>query len=247
MLVVPVIDLQAGRAVHGRGGRRTEYAPILSVLADRPDPIALARGVIRSLGLREIYLADLDAIAGNPPAWSLVQTLVTEGVHLWLDAGVGRCEQVEAATERLTDHVDLVLGLETLTDLQAVDRALSAFGPQRTIVSLDLDAGRPRTPIRRWQDVEVLEIARELLTLGVRRLIVLDIRRVGGGTGTGTEALIQQLRHEDAGLQICCGGGLANLAQISTLARQGADAVLLATTLHEGRIGRAEVDQIRRY
>ena len=57
MLVVPVIDLQAGRAVHGRGGCRAAYLPVRSVLTDRPDPVALARGVIGQLGLRQIYLA----------------------------------------------------------------------------------------------------------------------------------------------------------------------------------------------
>ncbi len=90
MLVLPVIDLQAGAAVHGRAGKRAAYRPIESVLSPSSDPLELARGIIDRLGLLQVYLADLDAIGGGQPAWHIYQNLVELGFQLWLDAGVAR-------------------------------------------------------------------------------------------------------------------------------------------------------------
>ena len=66
MRIIPVLDLQGGQAVHAIAGDRAHYRPIQSVLHEGPDPIGLARAYRDSLGLRDLYLADLDAIAGAP-------------------------------------------------------------------------------------------------------------------------------------------------------------------------------------
>jgi phosphoribosylformimino-5-aminoimidazole carboxamide ribotide isomerase len=241
MFVLPVLDLQRGVAVHGRGGRRDEYRPVQSVLAPSADPIDLARGVVRHLGLNQLYVADLDAIAGQPPAWSIHQALVDLGLHLWLDVGATRSEQVGALLERLGERVTVVVGLETLSSPADLQGMLECYGGDRLVVSLDLDDGVPRTRIAPWQHDAALTVAWHLIDLGTRRMILLDLSRVGMNGGTGTERLLNELRAESAELEIVCGGGIRDAQALHKLARQGCDGVLLATALHEGRIGRAEV------
>ena len=66
MRVVPVIDLKDGTAVHAVRGERERYRPVRSALArEDGDPLALARAFRSTLGLDELYVADLDAIAGE--------------------------------------------------------------------------------------------------------------------------------------------------------------------------------------
>ena len=66
--VIPVLDLKNGRAVAAFAGQRDHYQPVRSILHATSNPLDLARAIRETLGLRTLYLADLDAIAGNAPA-----------------------------------------------------------------------------------------------------------------------------------------------------------------------------------
>src|SRR5205085_9347687 len=61
-MLLPVIDLMQGEVVHGIAGRREEYRPIVSILAESTKPLAVARAFREEFGFNELYLADLDAI-----------------------------------------------------------------------------------------------------------------------------------------------------------------------------------------
>ena len=66
MRVIPVIDLKGGVAVHAVRGERERYRPLRSRIAEGSDPVELTRAVRERFGLDELYVADLDAIAGGP-------------------------------------------------------------------------------------------------------------------------------------------------------------------------------------
>src|SRR5437763_9801240 len=91
--VVPVLDLQGGVVVRGVAGRRREYRPVVSRLTDSCDPADVAAAFVRHFGLRELYVADLDAIAGSPPALATYAALHALGCSLWVDAGLRGAEQ----------------------------------------------------------------------------------------------------------------------------------------------------------
>ena len=59
--VIPVIDILNGVAVHAIRGERSNYKPLQSSLFKSADPVDVA-GVFKTLGFRELYVADLDAI-----------------------------------------------------------------------------------------------------------------------------------------------------------------------------------------
>ena len=84
------------------------------------------------------------------------------------------------------------------------------------------------------------------MRLGVQRLILLDVSRVGSGTGPGTVELLRDLRERDAHAQIVCGGGIRGWDQIEMLGRAGCNGVLIATALHTGQIGEGEVRRAER-
>ena len=91
MRVIGVVDLRGGLAVHARGGVRGQYAPVDMIAGsriDRGDPLALARAYIVRFGLKELYIADLDAILTRPPQDTVIAALAALGTPLWVDAGV---------------------------------------------------------------------------------------------------------------------------------------------------------------
>src|SRR4051812_6341099 len=87
MRLVGVIDLLGGVVVHAIAGQRHTYRPLVSPLCRGADPIEVA-GALVSLGLHELYVADLDAITGAEPAWDILARLRQLDVCLWVDAGV---------------------------------------------------------------------------------------------------------------------------------------------------------------
>src|SRR5262245_48698146 len=108
--LIPVIDLQGGRVVRGVGGRRDEYRPVVSRLTDSAEPLAVARAFRDAFEVDEVYIADLDAIAGRPPACPLYATLAREGMALWVDAGIVRAADAACLTGAGVGRV--VAGLE---------------------------------------------------------------------------------------------------------------------------------------
>src|SRR5438270_9099039 len=83
MRVIPVLDLKDGEVVRGIAGRRQEYRPIRSRLCDSSRPVDVAGAFRERLNLRDVYLADLNAIAGEPPALKTYAEILALALRLW--------------------------------------------------------------------------------------------------------------------------------------------------------------------
>jgi phosphoribosylformimino-5-aminoimidazole carboxamide ribotide isomerase len=242
MRILPVLDLLHGQVVRGVAGRRQDYQPVVSRLTWSSQPLDVARAFRDQLGLAELYVADLDAIAGKEPAWPTFAALGEAGFHLWVDAGVR-----DAASGRLlAEHVaGVVAGLETLTGSATLAELVHILGG-RLVFSLDLRDGIPLGQTTAWQGTDAWSIAAQAIALGVRRLLALDLTRVGVHTGTGTEALCERLVGVYPDVEVWAGGGIRGLADLRRLRQQGVQAVLVASALHEGLLTRSELDALRR-
>jgi phosphoribosylformimino-5-aminoimidazole carboxamide ribotide isomerase len=248
VFVLPVIDLKQGSAVAGIAGDRDSYQPLQSVLAADALPETVAAAYAQRLRLQQVYLADLDAIGGEEPAWDVYRRVGQNGVRLWIDAGIANRHQAAVMFSRAGSDlpVELIVGLESLTSHESLQGILNHAGSQRVVVSLDLMRGRTWTRVGAWQNCPPSQVAGDLLRMGVRRLILLDVSRVGTGTGTGTVKLLRDIRSKDAHVQLICGGGVNSLKQIDELAGEGCDGVLLASALHSGRLGAEELCRVQR-
>jgi len=246
MKIIPVVDLMKGRVVRGKGGHREQYRPLSdSALCDDPTLDAIARGVRDRLGLERLYVADLDAIENRKPNWDGLHRLCSHGLKLWLDAGCATVEDAERIVECFDNRVDVVLGLESIASPHVVAEVASAIGHDRTILSVDLIDGRPLCLAEQWVGASAYEIAMELIReAGVRRLILLDLRRVGMQSGPGTLPLFRQLRALPYELELVCGGGFSTLQQLHDFRDRGGDGVLLATLLHQGVVGPREIARL---
>jgi phosphoribosylformimino-5-aminoimidazole carboxamide ribotide isomerase len=112
------------------------------------------------------------------------------------------------------------------------------FGPERIVFSLDLLAGQAMGSLTGWRSREPLEIAREAMAAGVRRMIVLDLARVGVRGGLGTLDLCRVLSAADPRLELITGGGIRGTDDLRELRDAGVDAALVASALHDGSLTR---------
>ncbi|MCG3145643.1 MAG: hypothetical protein HONDAALG_03278 [Gammaproteobacteria bacterium] len=222
MEIIPVIDLKGGLVVHARRGDRRHYAPLASRLCSSNEPLTVARALVALGTVGTLYVADLDAITGAGDHGAVLRSLLEAmpQVDIWLDAGYTTPEQIKrVASARITP----VLGSESITCLTHYHH-LRTSAPD-AVLSLD----------RRGEQVlGPAELARRA-TLWPRRVIHLDLARVGSAEGPDVAA-IRRMHARSPATALYAGGGVRGVDDLRALGLAGARGALIATSLHEGRI-----------
>ncbi len=240
--VIGVLDIRRGQAVHGVAGRRADYQPLRSVLHPTSNPIELARSFHDALTLRTLYVADLDAIEGGDPQLAIYRRLSGLLLQVWIDAGIRDATSAGRLIDLDCPEITIVAGLETIGGPQELAAVLGRAGAERVVFSLDLDDGRPRAADpNAWATADPFELARGAIEHGVRRLLILDLSRVGTGLGTGTADLMIRIRAACPGVDVFVGGGISRVEEIGRIRDAGSRGVLLGSALHDGRIGPREL------
>lgn len=256
--LIGVLDLLGGRAVHARAGHRASYMPVQTragSFVEPGDAAAIANTYVKTLGITELYVADLDAIlgrrAGTPgrsdagakgvhgPHDTLVAAIATLGAPLWLDDGISSIELARRALALGAAHV--VVGLETLRSYGDLEEICASVGAARVAFSLDLRNGQPIVSSDGIPAGEPAHIvAARAAAAGAGAIIVIDVARVGTGTGPDLD-VIARVRETTSGLRLLAGGGVRGFDDLAQLAAIGCDAALVATALHDGRLTAADV------
>jgi phosphoribosylformimino-5-aminoimidazole carboxamide ribotide isomerase len=237
MRVIPVIDLKSGAAVHAVRGERERYRPLRSEIVSGSDPVRVARAVRDALGLDELYVADLDAITGGPPHHDVLAALAPDA-RVMVDAGAADAAAVRPLLELGVARV--VVGTETLAGRAALDRLRTELPDAPLVLSLDLRARRVLSPDPGLAGLGAAEALARLGPSGVPEVIVLDLARVGSGAGPDV-ALVRELHVRFPELDLLAAGGVRDGADLRALAEAGAGGALVATAIHRGGIGRAEL------
>jgi phosphoribosylformimino-5-aminoimidazole carboxamide ribotide isomerase len=240
MRVVPVIDLVGGTAVHAVRGERERYRPVRGILAG-DDPPALARAFRSELGLDELYVADLGAIGGDDEHSKGIGALAREA-RVMVDAGVSEPARARALLDLGAHRV--VVGTETLSGPDALDRLLAELPDGAVILSVDLRDGRLLSPDATLAGTPALDAVARLHRAGLREAIVLDLARVGSGAGPDV-ASIAEIHAAFPDLELLAGGGVRDAEDLHALDAAGAAGALVATALHAGAIGARELAALR--
>ncbi len=232
MDVIPVIDVQHGRAVEAAGGRRADYQPLLTPLAEGSDPVAVALGLRALFAFSLLYVADLDGIEGRGRNAALPGKLAGAwpGVRLWVDDGAS---PQDAATRLASaSSATLVVGSECVKTAEDV-AALRSLPRGRYVLSLDFRDDRFVGP------AEVLAEAPHWPD----RVIVMTLARVGSGAGPDLQRVGDVIRRA-GGRSVYAAGGVRNRADITALIKVGAAGVLVASALHSGALTAGDLEAI---
>jgi phosphoribosylformimino-5-aminoimidazole carboxamide ribotide isomerase len=227
MKVIPVIDLKGGAVVHARRGARDSYQPIVSQLCAGSRPEEVVAGLLAAYPFDTLYIADLDAIQRVGEHGEAVAALARRfpQLQLWVDCGLG--DAAACRTWLARDLGTLVLGSEAVVDA-TVPRQLHAER-ERVVLSLDFREGfvGPAALLAdpdSWPD----------------RVIVMTLARVGSGAGPDI-ARLAEVKHRAGSRKIFAAGGVRGGEDLIELAARGVAGVLVATALHDRRIGRGEI------
>ena len=227
MQIIPVIDLKGGIVVRARMGERAAYAPLLTPLAATSLPLDVVAGLLALHPFGTLYVADLDAIAGMGNHAGVLAQLAAAfpGLRLWVDNGMA--DGALAQAWLAANDGDLVIGSESQRGLTLVEQLRDH---PRMILSLDFRGDDFQGPPALLAQPE----------LWPQRVIVMTLARVGSGAGPDMTRL--------AGIVAVAGrrsvfaaGGLRGAADLRALERSGVAGVLVASALHDGRLGRGDL------
>lgn len=221
--VVGVIDCSHGIAVHAIAGNRADYQPI----AFAPDPIQLAK-IYHGMGLRSLYLADLDALIDASPQTKWLQQFISALSDHWdeLLIDIGWSEG-EIALGDLPNHVRIVAATESARSLQSVDKLRHSIAPNQIVLGLDYRGGKFISPQSHSSQVWI-DHARNL---GVTRALVLDIATVGTDANQKSLTLCEQVKQMAPDFTVYGGGGIRSASDLSAMLAAGCEKCLIATSL----------------
>jgi phosphoribosylformimino-5-aminoimidazole carboxamide ribotide isomerase len=233
--IIPVLDVMNGQVVRAVGGERDKYRAICCPQTGSRDVTVIAQTLLQRANASELYVADLDAITKTQAISPIVRSFLEScGVPVWLDAGIGRTDILDFPE---SPQLRPVVGFETCRVPEILLETV--IEPLRRPVgfSVDLKNGRLLGNWRAWglkDDHDAMSLVRRAIKLGVQSLIVLDLARVGTGSGAGTEPLLRAIRDEFPDVDLIAGGGVRNRDDVERLGEAGVNGVLVASALHDG-------------
>jgi phosphoribosylformimino-5-aminoimidazole carboxamide ribotide isomerase len=208
MLILPAIDIRDGkcvRLIQGDYAQETIYGE---------DPVKVALDFVEQ-GAEWIHVVDLDgAKAGSPLNLGIVERMVKEsGAKVELGGGI---RDLETAQRVLAIGVTRVIfGTRLVSDRSRSEELFKALG-DRAVAGIDARNGK--VSVVGWtedSDLDALDFAKELQTMGAEIFIVTDIATDGMLQGPNTEMLSRFAKELSAG--VIASGGVSSLEDLGAI------------------------------
>jgi phosphoribosylformimino-5-aminoimidazole carboxamide ribotide isomerase len=227
VLIVPAIDLRAGRCVRLRQG---DYAQE-TVFDD--DPITTARRWVED-GAQRLHLVDLDgAREGKLVNGDAIQAITKAcGVPCQLGGGLRTDDTIARAFSWGVGYV--ILGTRAVQDF-AWAKAISEQYPGRILVAMDARAGQVST--HGWTttaDQSAAEFAKAWSTMPIAGLIHTDIERDGMLSGPNFDAYKELVGTID--VPVFASGGITTADDVAQLREIGVRGCIIGRALYEGQL-----------
>ncbi len=223
MHLVPVIDLLNGLVVHAKQGLRQSYLPVQSCLTSSADPVEMVKALLDLHLFKTIYIADLNAIQNQGNNWDIITFLRQSfpDCEFWLDAG----KFFSTSINNLTG----IIGSESFENFEELSRILN--NQENQILSLDFQNNSLLGPANILQNTQ----------LWPHRIIIMNLQSVGSNAGPDINHF-QSVSRLSENHKYYAAGGIRNLEDLVVLRETGASGALIATALHNGVLGKVELE-----
>jgi len=227
MRIIPAIDLIDGKCVRlyqGDFAKTTEVAP---------DPVTQLKRFIAD-GAELVHVVDLDgARTGRPAQLELIETLCkASSVPIEVGGGIRDLDTVRKYAEIGADRI--VLGTAAIENPEFLKAAVKEF-PEKIVAGIDAKNGKVAT--HGWLSVtemDAINFAKEMESLGVQRIVFTDISRDGTMKGPNLEALKSLL--DAVSCDIIASGGITSEEDVKNLSAIGIQEGIVGKAIYEGKI-----------
>ncbi|MBS1253175.1 MAG: 1-(5-phosphoribosyl)-5-[(5-phosphoribosylamino)methylideneamino] imidazole-4-carboxamide isomerase [Anaerolineales bacterium] len=239
MIVFPAIDLRQGRCV-----RLYQGDPEQEVVFGR-NPVAIAEQWVDQ-GAEWLHVVNLDGAFGEASDNLGVVETIASTVDAQIQFGGGLRSLADMAQMLERGVARVIVGTMAITAPETVAQAVDQFGAERLIVGIDARDGRVATHgWRETSDTDVMDLAEQIMALGVNRVVYTDIAR--DGTMRGPDVAGTRRLAAETGLNVIASGGVASLNDVKALRAHehaGIEGVIIGQALYTGAIDLGEAIEV---
>jgi phosphoribosylformimino-5-aminoimidazole carboxamide ribotide isomerase len=229
MLVLPAIDLKDGRCVRLSQGRASE----LTVYDANPIEVAQR---FEAAGAQMLHVVDLDgAFTGESRNREMAKRIVaTVNVPVQIGGGIRSHEDVRELIDAGAARV--VIGSLAAKFPEKLAVLLDEFGAQ---IAVGIDAKAGELMVHGWREAagfSPIDFARQVVELGVERIVYTDISRDGMLSGVNVEATVAMV--QAAQVRVTASGGVSSIDDIRKLMNANeplVDSLIIGKALYENR------------
>lgn len=238
MIILPAIDIKDGNCVRLFKG---DFSTVEKVAADYMET---ARG-FEKVGASWIHMVDLDGAKEGRPVNTKIYRDVAEKTSLKVEVG-GGIRNIETIEEYLSMGISrVIIGSAALKNPQLVKEAVEKFGSERIAVGIDSKDGMVAT--EGWleaSDVNYIDLAKKMISIGVKYFIVTDISKDGTLSGINTEQLGELARATDGECCIIASGGVHTIDDIKACKELGLYGTICGKSIYKGTLSLEEAVKI---
>lgn len=205
MIILPAIDIKDGNCVRLQKG---DFATVHKVAED---PFETASG-FAAAGAKWIHMVDLDGAKSgsvkNAPIF--LRAAKESGLRVELGGGIRDMETVAYYLDNGISRV--ILGSAAVKNPRLVKEAVNRYGEH---VAVGIDAREGIVATEGWLEsgtVSYLDLAKEMVSIGVKYIIFTDISRDGMLSGANFEQLAALNNAVDC--NIIASGGIRDISDI---------------------------------
>ena len=240
MIIFPAIDIKNGQCVRLFQG---DFNTVEQVAAD---PIVTARD-FEACGAEYLHMVDLDGAKDAVPKNRQIFLDVAANTGLKVEVG-GGIRSLDLVEDYLSHGIyRVILGSAAVKDPAFVKAAVKEYGSERIVVGID--AKNEMVAVEGWLDagsVHYIDLAREMVKIGVKYIIFTDIAKDGTLAGPNLEQLAALQKAADC--KIVASGGIHTINDITALGQMGLYGAICGKSLYKGTLDlRAAIEEGSRY
>lgn len=238
MIILPAIDIKDGNCVRLFKG---DFSTAEKVAADYMET---AKGFEKA-GASWIHMVDLDGAKEGRPVNTQIYKDVANKTSLKVEVG-GGIRNIDTIRQYLSMGISrVIIGSAALKNPELVKEAVLNFGSEKIAVGIDSKNGM--VAAEGWlesSDVHYIQLAKEMIKIGVRYFIVTDISK--DGTLSGVNALQLKELSEAVGnaCNIIASGGVHTIQDIIACKKLGLYGTICGKSLYKGTLDLREAVRI---
>lgn len=234
MIILPAIDIKDGNCVRLFKG---DFSTVEKVASDY---LETAKG-FEDAGAKWIHMVDLDGAKEGRPVNTKIYTDVAEKTSLKVELG-GGIRSLETIEEYLKMGISrVILGSAALKDPKLVCDAVEKFGSEKIVVGIDAMNGMVAT--EGWletSDVNYIQLANEMIAVGVKYFIFTDISKDGTLSGVNKEQLKALADAVEGRANIVASGGVHTMDDIIACKEMGLYGTICGKSIYKGTLNLKE-------
>ena len=238
MILLPAIDIKDGNCVRLFKG---DFSTAEKVAADYMET---AKGFEKA-GASWIHMVDLDGAKEGRPVNTQIYKDVAKKTSLKVEVG-GGIRNIDTIRQYLSMGISrVIIGSAALKNPELVKEAVLNFGSEKIAVGIDSKNGM--VAAEGWlesSDVHYIQLAKEMIKIGVRYFIVTDISK--DGTLSGVNALQLKELSEAVGdaCNIIASGGVHTIEDIIACKKLGLYGTICGKSIYKGTLDLREAVRI---